>query len=189
MCHTARCAARPRGPGVCGGGALAWLVRCTSCANTPRLQRAPPKARRRCWCCVKPGATQSARRLMLLAHQHNMRCCCCLRRRALRRTLPLFAAALCAPQCLGAMPVRGARCVSRAGRGGAAAALAGSQTAGLERARRSATCFCVPPRFMHHVRPRRAAGGAAGRLAGQQVATAALLCMWVQCLVALYSYL
>jgi len=38
---------------------------------------------------------------------------------------------------------------------------------------RSATCFCVPPRFTYHARPRRAAGGAAGYGGGAAA--------WVQC--------
>jgi hypothetical protein len=63
----------------------------------------------------------------------------------------------------------------RAGRGGHCCSSGReSNCSHLVRARRSATCFCVPSRFMHHVRPRRAAGGAAWYGGGAAV--------WVQCL-------
>ena len=87
----------------------AWGCWCAAhgCANTPPTLPGIFRARRRCWCCVKPGTTQCAGRPNILARQRNMSCCWCKLLQVFRRTLPPFAAVLCAPHCLGAMPVRG----------------------------------------------------------------------------------
>ena len=97
---------------------------------------------------------------MLLAHQHNMRCCCCKRFSTRRRFSPPL---LCAAATMGAVLVR-ALAGGRAGCGGrCCCSVRESNCRPAGARRRSATCFRVPPRSIHHECPPRAAGGAAGR--------------------------
>jgi hypothetical protein len=160
--------AHRRHPGV--SGALHKAAHTHQCR---RLE--PQKARHRCWYCVKPGTTQCARRLNFLAHQHNRRCCWCQRLQAYRRTPTLFADVIVrdrVPECNAValhslMPSWTRRALLLLWQG------VNCRPAGARR--RSATCFCVPPRFTYHARPRRAADGSAGHGGGAAVL---VQCFW-----------